>query len=88
MELIKTDGTAERQLFQTLRSRSREVDRKVTAAVSEILEAVRERGDAAVVGGRSCSARMWGVRQIHISNCRPVRLRTDNSECGHVNRIR
>ncbi len=48
MELIKTDGTAERRLFQTLRSRSREVDRKVTAAVSEILEAVRERGDAAV----------------------------------------
>ena len=48
MELVRADGIAEKRLLQTLRSRSGEVDRKVTAAVTEIIEAVQKRGDDAV----------------------------------------
>lgn len=42
------DGTAEKQLLQSLRQRSGETDKKVTAAVTEILEQVKQKGDEAV----------------------------------------
>lgn len=48
MTPIKADGAAEYALFERMRSRSNETDRAVTAAVSEIIEAVRTCGDAAV----------------------------------------
>ncbi len=46
--VVKVDGQAERELLRQLAARSGEVDRKVTAVVSEVLEAVRVGGDAAV----------------------------------------
>lgn len=46
--IVKADGVSEQQLLSTLRSRSREVDKKVTENVSEILDRVRREGDAAV----------------------------------------
>lgn len=42
------DGTAEKELLQGLRQRSGETDKKVTAAVTEILENVKAKGDEAV----------------------------------------
>ena len=45
---VKADGTAERELIRQLWERSGEVDKKVTASVTEIIEAVRSRGDEAV----------------------------------------
>lgn len=42
------DGTAEKELLRNLRQRSGETDKKVTAAVTDILDNVRARGDAAV----------------------------------------
>ncbi len=45
---VKADGSAERALIAQLRARSGEVDKKVTAAVTEILDSVRQRGDQAV----------------------------------------
>ncbi len=48
MPLVKADGRAEFALLEQLTSRSGEVDRKVTAAVSAILDAVRTRGDKAL----------------------------------------
>ena len=44
MPLVKADGKAEYALLEQLTSRSGEVDRKVTAAVSAILDGVRSRG--------------------------------------------
>lgn len=46
--IVRADGAAEWELLASLRRRSGEVDRKVTAAVTEIVDAVRERGDEAV----------------------------------------
>lgn len=46
--IVRADGAAEWELLASLRRRSGEVDRKVTAAVTEIIDAVRERGDDAV----------------------------------------
>lgn len=46
--VVKADGTAERALIKQLKARSGEVDRKVTAAVTEIIENVKNNGDAAV----------------------------------------
>lgn len=49
--MIKTvfaDGKKEEELISQLKERSGEVDRKVTAAVNEILENVRKNGDKAV----------------------------------------
>ena len=46
--VIKADGKAERERLSELRKRSTEVDRQVTAAVTDILDEVRERGDATV----------------------------------------
>lgn len=48
IELIYADGTAERERLARLRERSAQTDKAVTATVSEILEQVRTRGDAAV----------------------------------------
>ena len=48
MTMVKADGSREYALLDQLAARSGEVDRKVTAAVSEILDAVRTRGDEAV----------------------------------------
>ena len=42
------DGTAEKELLRNLRQRSGETDKKVTAAVTEILDNVRASGNAAV----------------------------------------
>ena len=42
------DGVAERELLKNLRQRSGETDKKVTAAVTDILDNVKARGDEAV----------------------------------------
>ena len=42
------DGSAEKTLLNSLRQRSGETDKKVTASVTEILETVKARGDEAV----------------------------------------
>ena len=49
MPLVKADGKAEYALLEQLTSRSGEVDCKVTAAVSAILDGVRSRGDDALL---------------------------------------
>lgn len=49
MTLVKADGKTEYELLERLAARNGETDRKVTAAVSDILAAVRKRGDEAVV---------------------------------------
>ena len=46
--IVIADGTAEQQLLSSLRQRSTEVDKRVTESVSQILERVRNEGDAAV----------------------------------------
>lgn len=46
--VVKVDGQAERVLLRQLAARSGEVDRKVTAVVSEVLQTVKTGGDAAV----------------------------------------
>ena len=48
IRIVRADGSAERALLDTLRARSGEVDKQVTAAVTEIIEAVRDCGDEAV----------------------------------------
>lgn len=48
MTITIADGTAEKKLLQSLRQRSGETDKKVTAAVTEILENVKVKGDEAV----------------------------------------
>ena len=61
MSVIQTviaDGRSEYALLDQLAARSGETDRKVTAAVSEILDAVRSRGDEAL---REYTARFDGV---------------------------
>ena len=54
VELVLCDGKAEFERIGAMRARSAEVDREVTKAVAEIIEAVRMRGDAALreFGGR------------------------------------
>lgn len=46
--ITTTDGRAEYELLSALRSRSTEVDQKVTASVTAIMEAVKEQGDRAI----------------------------------------
>lgn len=58
MTLVKADGKTEYELLERLAARNGETDRKVTAAVGEILAAVRERGDEAV---REYTRRFDGV---------------------------
>ncbi len=48
LEIIKTDGKAEYSALSALRKRSGQVNREAERLVSEILENVQERGDAAV----------------------------------------
>ena len=46
--ITMADGVAEKTLLNTLKQRSGETDKKVTAAVNEILENVKAKGDEAV----------------------------------------
>ncbi len=55
---VKADGKTEYELLAQLEARSGEVDKRVTAAVTEILAAVKERGDEAV---REYTAKFDGV---------------------------
>jgi len=55
---VKADGKTEYELLAQLEARSGEVDKKVTAAVTEILADVRHRGDEAV---REYTAKFDGV---------------------------
>ena len=48
IRLVQADGSAERELLCTLRGRAGEVDRKVTTAVTQILDDVKAQGDLAV----------------------------------------
>lgn len=50
LTIVKADGVKEQALLAALRQRSADVDKKVTAAVSEIIENVRLKGDEAVKG--------------------------------------
>ncbi len=55
---VKADGKTEYELLAQLEARSGEVDKRVTAAVTEILQNVRERGDEAV---REYTAKFDGI---------------------------
>jgi len=48
INVVRTDGNAEKELLSTLRSRSGKVNEEVTKTVSGIISDVREQGDAAV----------------------------------------
>ncbi|MEM1483874.1 histidinol dehydrogenase [Oscillospiraceae bacterium PP1C4] len=48
INIVKADGKAERELLTSLRSRSGEVDKRVTQTVSQIIDDVRTQGDKAV----------------------------------------
>ena len=48
IQVAKADGVCERRLIEQLKQRSGEIDRSVTAAVTEILDQVRLYGDTAV----------------------------------------
>ena len=48
LPIVTANGVEEKKLLSALRSRSGEVDAKVTRTVSEILENVRKNGDQAV----------------------------------------
>lgn len=48
LSFTRADGSAERQTLELLRSRSGEVDRKVATVVTQIIETVRQEGDAAL----------------------------------------
>lgn len=48
LSMVRADGTAEREVLALLRSRSGEVDRQVTAVVTDIIDCVRRDGDAAL----------------------------------------
>ncbi len=49
IKIIKADGMSEFEALKNLKERSTEVDKKVNEIVSEILEDVKENGDAAVI---------------------------------------
>lgn len=48
IRIAKTDGVSERELINQLKARSGEIDRKVTSAVTDILNNVKQNGDDAV----------------------------------------
>lgn len=48
IRIAKADGVSERELINQLKARSGEIDRKVTSAVTEILNNVKQNGDDAV----------------------------------------
>lgn len=58
LTIVKTDGVREFELLRQLEARSGEVDKRVTAAVTEILETVKAGGDEAV---REYTRRFDGV---------------------------
>lgn len=49
IQMVRARDGAERKLLALLRSRSSEVDKNVTASVTEMIERVKERGDAALL---------------------------------------
>ncbi len=48
IRIVKADGVSERELINQLKARSGEIDRKVTSAVTDILNNVKQNGDDAV----------------------------------------
>lgn len=48
IRIAKADGVSERELINQLKARSGEIDRKVTSAVTDILNNVKQNGDDAV----------------------------------------
>lgn len=48
IHIAKADGVSERELINQLKARSGEIDRKVTSAVTDILNNVKQNGDDAV----------------------------------------
>lgn len=48
LRIAKADGVSERELINQLKARSGEIDRKVTSAVTDILNNVKQNGDDAV----------------------------------------
>ena len=48
IRIAKADGVSERELINQLKTRSGEIDRKVTSAVTDILNNVKQNGDDAV----------------------------------------
>lgn len=48
IRIAKADGVSERELINQLKARSGEIDRKVTSAVTDILNNVKQHGDDAV----------------------------------------
>ena len=48
IRIAKADGVSERELINQLKARSGEIDRKVTSAVTDILNNVKQNGDKAV----------------------------------------
>ena len=49
IKIVKTDGKTEKDFLMSLKARSSEVDKKVTAIVGDIIDNVKQRGDAAVL---------------------------------------
>ena len=47
IRIAKADGVSERELINQLKARSGEIDRKVTSAVTDILNNVKQNGDDA-----------------------------------------
>ena len=48
IQMVHADGVSEKRLLDTLKARSGEIDRTVTASVTEILDNVRRFGDTSV----------------------------------------
>lgn len=63
ISMVKADGVAERQLLDRLKSRSGEVDSRVTASVTEMIQRVRQEGDSAV---RDYTIRFDGAAPEHM----------------------
>ena len=57
IRIAKADGVSERELINQLKARSGEIDRKVTSAVTDILNNVKQNGDDAV---RECTLKFDG----------------------------
>ena len=49
IKIIQSDGKSEKDFLRQLKGRSGEINKQVTAAVSEIIDKVREQGDRAVI---------------------------------------
>ncbi len=75
--MVKADGIAERELLARLKSRSGEVDSRVTAAVTEIIGQVRKNGDQAV---RAYTEKFDGKAPDRLEVSQPE-LRNAASQC-------